>query len=232
VPLEQLLVLTLLAGVVGLDVVSFPQAMVSRPIVAATLGGAFLGDAVAGLVTGAALECLALESLPVGASRYPEWGTASVVAGAVATHGVAEGALPAPGAFAVAVLVGVAMAWLAGWTVVKQRQRIAAYARPRLDRLAAGDRDTVVAIQLVGMSIDLARGTVLGAAGAIPAWWLAGVVASRWTLPEPLSRALVVTTVAAVAAAAVWKDFHAISGTRRLFLFSLALGTALVILGH
>jgi PTS system mannose-specific IIC component len=56
-------------------------------------------------------------------------------------------------------------------------------------------------------------------------------VEERWTLPEPLSRALVVTAVAAVAAAAVWKDFHAISGTRRLFLLSLALGTALVILG-
>jgi PTS system mannose-specific IIC component len=230
-PVEQLLALALLAGVVGLDVVSFPQAMVSRPIVAATLGGAFLGDAMAGLVTGAALECLALESLPVGASRYPEWGRASVVAGAVATRGVADGALPSPGAFAVAVVVGIATAWLAGWTVVKQRQRIAAYARPRIGRLAEGDRDTVVSIQLVGMTIDLVRGTLLGLLVAAPAWWLAGLVEGRWTLPEPLSRALVVTAVAAVAAAAVWKDFHAISGTRRLFLLSLALGTALVILG-
>jgi len=41
----------------------------------------------------------------------------------------------------------------------------------------------------------------------------------------------VVTAVAAVAAAAVWKDFHAISGTRRLFLLSLAAGTAVVFLG-
>lgn len=230
-PVEQLLVLALLAGVVGLDVVSFPQAMVSRPIVAATLGGAFLGDAVAGLVTGAALECLALESLPVGASRYPEWGSASVVAGAVATRGTAEGALPTPAAFAVAVLVGIAAAWFAGWAVVKQRQRIAAFARPRLPRLAAGDRDTVVAIQLVGMAIDLARGTGVGLLFSLPAWALAGWVEPRWTLPEPVARAAVVTAVAAVAAAAVWKDFHAISGTRRLFLLSLAAGTAVVFLG-
>src|SRR5690348_10088042 len=83
--LMQLAPIALLAGVLGLDVVSFPQAMISRPIVAATLGGAFLGAPVAGLVCGAALECLALESLPVGASRYPEWGSASVVAGAVAS---------------------------------------------------------------------------------------------------------------------------------------------------
>ncbi|MFO0072545.1 MAG: PTS sugar transporter subunit IIC, partial [Gemmatimonas sp.] len=57
--------LALLAAVVGLDVVSFPQAMISRPIVGATLGGACLGAPEAGLVCGTALECLALESLPV-----------------------------------------------------------------------------------------------------------------------------------------------------------------------
>jgi PTS system mannose-specific IIC component len=46
-----------------------------------------------------------------------------------------------------------------------------------------------------------------------------------------LARAIVVTSVAAVAAASVWKDFHAISGTRRLFLLSLAVGTLMVVLG-
>ena len=66
----DVLPLSMLAGVIGLDVVSFPQAMVSRPIVAATLGGAFVGAPVAGLVCGAALECLALEALPVGASPF------------------------------------------------------------------------------------------------------------------------------------------------------------------
>ena len=75
--------IALLAGVLGLDVVSFPQAMISRPIVGATLGGLLFGAPFAGMVCGAALECLALEALPVGASRYPEWGSASVVAGAV-----------------------------------------------------------------------------------------------------------------------------------------------------
>jgi PTS system mannose-specific IIC component len=48
-------------------------------------------------------------------------------------------------------------------------------------------------------------------------------------MPEGLSRAIVVTIVAAVAAAAVWKDFHAISGTRRLFVISLAVGTLVVV---
>jgi PTS system mannose-specific IIC component len=37
--------------------------------------------------------------------------------------------------------------------------------------------------------------------------------------------------MAAVAASAVWKDFHAISGTRRLFVASLSVGTLLVVAG-
>ena len=40
----------------GLDAVSWPQVMISRPIVAATFGGALLGDAASGFLVGAALE--------------------------------------------------------------------------------------------------------------------------------------------------------------------------------
>jgi len=221
--------LALLAAVVGLDVVSFPQAMISRPIVGATLGGAFLGAPEAGLVCGTALECLALESLPVGASRYPEWGTASVVAGAVASVGATRSSFPDVGAFAVAVLVGIVAGWVGGWSMVKQRQRIAAFARPRLDQLASGSRKTVVGLQVFGMTVDLARGALLGALMFLAARPLAVLVNARWTVGEDVSRAIVVTAVAAVAAAAVWKDFHAISGTRRLFVASLAVGTLLVV---
>ena len=230
-PLADVVPVALLAGVAGLDVVSFPQAMLSRPIVAATLGGAMVGAPEAGVACGAALECLALEALPVGASRYPEWGSASVVAGAIAAIGASDAALPRVGAFTVAVLVGITAAWIGGWTMVKHRQFIAWFARARLHRLAAGDRDAVVGLQFVGMSMDLARATLLGAVLYLGAWPLARQVDARWTIGTDLSRAVVVTAVAAVAAASVWKDFHAISGTRRLFLLSLAAGTALVFLG-
>ena len=57
--------------------------MISRPLVAATLAGAFIGDSPSGLLVGAALELIALETLPFGASRYPEWGSAAVVGGAI-----------------------------------------------------------------------------------------------------------------------------------------------------
>ena len=79
----SLLPLAFLGGVVGLDVVSFPQAMISRPIVAATLGGAFVGNGTAGVLIGVVLELIALDTLPFGASRYPEWGSAGVAGGAL-----------------------------------------------------------------------------------------------------------------------------------------------------
>src|ERR671933_420064 len=78
-----LIPLGLLGALLGLDTVSFPQAMFSRPLVAATLGGALLGAPLEGLLVGATLELIALETLPFGASRYPEWGSAAVVGGAL-----------------------------------------------------------------------------------------------------------------------------------------------------
>ena len=41
--MRELLPLSLLGAIVGLDVVCFPQVMYSRPLVAATLAGAFVG---------------------------------------------------------------------------------------------------------------------------------------------------------------------------------------------
>lgn len=229
--LADLLPLALLAGIIGLDVVSFPQMMISRPIAGATIAGAFFGAPVAGLVCGAALECLALESLPVGASRYPEWGSASVVAGAIAALGADDLALPRPGAFAIAVAIGIATAWLGGWTMVRHRKLIAKFARPRLDQLAAGSRKTVVGLQVFGLTADLLRGALLGLVTYVPARLFALWCDANWMVQPDVTRAVVVTCVAAVAATAVWKDFHAISGTRRLFLLSLAVGTALVVMG-
>ncbi len=237
--LTELLPIALLAGVFGLDVVSFPQVMISRPIVAATVAGAFFGSPMAGLVCGVALECLALESLPVGASRYPEWGSASVVAGAIAARGAptavsvageTAGGLPHAAALIVGVCVGILAAWLAGWTMVKHRQLIASFARPRLPQLANGSRSTVIGLQVFGMTVDLVRGALLGVVVYVPARWLESFVSAHWNIGDDISRAVVVTCVAAVAATAVWKDFHSISLTRRLFLGSLAIGSAIVVL--
>jgi mannose/fructose/N-acetylgalactosamine-specific phosphotransferase system component IIC len=226
----DLIPLAVLAGVVGLDVVGFPQVMISRPIVAATLGGTLVGAPMAGLICGAALECLALEALPVGASRYPEWGSASVVAGAVGAYGASAAALPDAGVFTLAIVLGIMTAWVGGWTMVQQRRLIAHVAHRRLDQLAGGNRRTVVGLQVFGLSVDLARGALIGIVAFVPGRLAAQWAMTSWNLPDNLTRAIVVACVAAVAAAAVWKDFHATTGTRRLFLASLAAGTLWVVL--
>ena len=91
--LVNTLPIAVLGALVGLDMVSFPQAMLSRPLVSATLAGAFVGRPGGGLLTGAVLELIALETLPFGASRYAEWGTAGAVGGAIVASEPATSAL-------------------------------------------------------------------------------------------------------------------------------------------
>src|SRR4051812_35463518 len=134
----DLLPIALLGGLLGLDVVSFPQAMISRPLVAATLAGALIGHSPSGLLVGAALELVALDTLPFGASRYPEWGSAAVVGGAIfATHPTH----PA-GAMTVAVVAALATTWLGGGAVGKRFQWNAGVPGDRRGGPAAGGRGT------------------------------------------------------------------------------------------
>src|SRR5688572_22349263 len=154
-----LLPVTLLGSVLGLDTVSFPQAMLSRPLVAATLGGSLIGSPMSGLLAGAALELIAVETLPFGASRYPEWGSASVVGGALfASHPEHP-----PGAMTMAIVAALATAWFGGWTMVKLRQRNAVWAHQSQRALDAGARGAVISLQLKGMTGDVVRGALLTA---------------------------------------------------------------------
>src|SRR5438034_224756 len=108
--LLDVLPVVLLGALLGLDVVTFPQAMISRPIVAATVAGAFIGNPLAGLTMGATLELLALGMLPFGASKYPEWGSASVVGGVL----FASEAMNPPGALRAMLLAAMFTAFAAG----------------------------------------------------------------------------------------------------------------------
>ncbi|OYV73065.1 MAG: hypothetical protein B7Z72_03345 [Gemmatimonadetes bacterium 21-71-4] len=225
--LAELVPIALLGGVAGLDTVSFPQAMISRPLVAATLGGMLAGAPMHGLLAGAVLELIALETLPVGASRYPEWGSASVVAGAIYAT-VAEGR-EVVGSLVVAVLGGLFMAWIGGWTMVKLRQRNAVWATRRRADLDAGSRGAVVGLQLSGLTADLARGVALSALAYAALVPVETLVLQRWTVPDQYSRALLVATAASVAVGAGWKLFHSTSGARWLFLGGLGIG--LLVLG-
>ncbi|HSJ63077.1 MAG TPA: PTS sugar transporter subunit IIC [Gemmatimonadaceae bacterium] len=171
----ELLPLAILGGVLALDVVSFPQAMLSRPLVAATIAGAFAGSAIHGLLLGAIVELFALEMLAVGASRYPEWGSASVVGGALlASAAPADPMAPTLAAALVATLI---ISWIGGWSMYGLRRLNGVLARRAIPALERGEGGAVARLQLVGLTSDLLRGSLLTAAGLVVLAPLAGRVA-------------------------------------------------------
>jgi PTS system mannose-specific IIC component len=220
----NLLPIILLGALLGLDVVSFPQAQISRPLVAATVAGALLGNSVNGMLVGATLELIALETLPVGASRYPEWGSASVIGGALFARFGDHG----PGAMPMAVLAALATAWVGGWTMVMLRRLnglVARRARPAFDR---GSFPAISAVQLFGLTADFVRGALLTLIALLVFGPVVQASVALWGVDERISRAVVVTLAAAVAAAAVWKLFHGTEYARLLFLGGLVGGLSML----
>ena len=221
--LGQLAPLAVLGALLGLDVVAFPQAMLSRPIVAATLTGGFLGVPERGLLVGVALEFFALESMPFGATRYPEWGSASVV-GAALFAPVAEGTA---GAMLLAVLVALGTAGLGGSSVHLLRRVNAALARRQQVRIARGSGSAVVALQLAGLTADLVRGGLLTVAVLLVARPATTALLGALTVSATLSRAMVVGTASAVGLAALWKLGRTTPGAPWYLAVGLVAGFAL-----
>jgi mannose/fructose/N-acetylgalactosamine-specific phosphotransferase system component IIC len=223
---RELLPLSLLGGILGLDVVCFPQMMISRPLVGAAVAGAFVGDTITGLMVGVTLELIALATLPFGASRYPEWGSAAVVGGAIAA---ALRTQPA-GSITVGVLAALATAWVGGWTLVKLRQWNAWLASRRRPALEAGARGTVVGLQLGGLTSDLLRAMALTALAYALLFPVSHAAVNLWTFSQPLSRAVTVGAASAVAAAAAWTIFHSARGARWYFAGGLVIGLLILAL--
>ena len=225
--LIDLLPIALLGAVLGMDVVTFPQAMFSRPIVAATLAGAFLGNAPAGLVMGAVLELLALEMLPFGASRYPEWGSASVVGGSLYA---AQPGDPA-GALAASLLAALVTAMLSGRSMVWLRRFNASLATRERAQLDKGSSDAVTGLQLFGLTSDLIRGFLVTLVAMVAFTPLMKAIVGSWATDATLSRGAVVAIVAAVSAGAIWKIFHGVGRARYLFVAGLAIGAVILVAG-
>jgi len=206
VTLLEALPIALLGALLGLDVVSFPQAMVSRPIVAATLAGAFIGNPPAGLLIGVVLEMIALDTLPFGASRYPEWGSAGVVGGALfaAQPPTMPGALPA------SLLAALLTASISGWSMVELRRLIASRLERTRDRMEEGSRDALLSLHISGMSMDLLRGGLVTITAMMIFAPLVRAIVAVWGSDSAPSRAVVVVIAAMVAGGALWKVFHSV----------------------
>jgi len=245
----------LCGGFLALDATSWPQSMVSRPLVSATVGGALLGDPSAGLLVGAVLELITLRHMPFGASRSPDTGPAGLVAGGacatagpagstVATGGSAGAALPAGVAteglglagtggdalsLFVAVAAGWALAWLGTLATTRLRRLNDRLFRPELRSELAARPARIERRHRVAIGLDFLRGAVLASVFLVPA----SLAVRSGPLLEPalpgavasLWLALAAGTGAGAAAA------EAGGGRGRLLAGGLAAGALLVLVG-
>jgi PTS system mannose-specific IIC component len=181
-----LVLITVWGVVVAMDLASMPQGLLSRPLVAATVAGALVGAVDIGLLVGAVLELYALDVMPVGASRYPDLGAASVSATVAATQA------PPGLELGIAGLIGLPLAVAGGWGLHVIRRRSAVAIAHRRARVAAGDARAIWELQRGGLLRDAARGLVITLVG------LAAMVAMR-TVPFGDSKRAWVLSAAVVA---------------------------------
>ncbi len=172
--LAVLLGLAAWATVAGVDLVSVPQGLLSRPLVVGAVAGWLLGHPWAGLQVGVALELYALDVMPVGAARYPDYGPATV--GAT----VAAAGLPGPWAVGPALALALALAWLGGLSLEYLRQANARAVHRRAAALATGEPGVIRSLQLRGLARDVVRSAGLGAVAVA-----AGVALARqWPMAQ------------------------------------------------
>ena len=136
---------------VGIDLVSFPQALLSRPLIAGAGAGLILGEFAIGIQVGLVLELFALDVLPVGAARYPDYGPAVVGAVVLAAGAATERVL------GLAALFGLGLAVLGGLTLQILRQVNGRLIRRSAAGLATGDAATIAGVQYRGLVGDLLR---------------------------------------------------------------------------
>jgi mannose/fructose/N-acetylgalactosamine-specific phosphotransferase system component IIC len=146
-------------AIVSLDLVSVGQFMLARPLVAGTVAGVILGDPLAGGTVGAILELFALDVLPIGGVRYPDYGVGAVAAAATAAG--------APGALGtgIAVCTGLVVAYVGEWVMLVVRQANTADVRRHREALDAGHPPTIAAVHVRGLGRDLVRSVVLTVGG-------------------------------------------------------------------
>ena len=222
----DILGVTAVGVVVGVDLVTVPQAMVSRPLVAAFVGGWLVGSPAYGLLIGAVLELFALETLPVGAARYPDWGPPAVAAGALFPPGPG-GVFTAPfwpWLLSLVLVTGV-VAWLGGWAMDGVHRANGAAIRRRAAELEAGDPRALVRLQAWGFVRDAARAAVLTLVALVPGGFVAKVVALQWHAPGILAETTVLAVAAGVAAASAWR-LHARGRPARWLFGGAAAGLA------
>jgi PTS system mannose-specific IIC component len=204
--------------VVGVDLVSFPQALLSRPLIAGAGTGLLLGDAGLGLQVGLIMELFALDVLPVGAARYPDYGPGVVGAVVLASGGEPERVL------GLVTLFALGFALLGGWSLQLLRQANGRMIQRYAAGLAAGDAATVASIQARGLVGDAFRSLLLTAAA------IAVAAGLRGRLPDGEHFVLVSAVAIGCAVAAALGGALRNAGRRaRLRWFAVGVGVGLLL---
>ena len=188
--LTTLAALLVWGTLVGVDLVSAPQMMIARPLVAGTVAGLLLGDVETGLRVGVVFELFQFDVLPVGAVRYPEYGPATIAA-VVLAHGMGG-----TSALGIAAGVGLVLAVAGGVSLHWLRTVNTRVVRKAATALQAGDPRVLARVHAGGLLRDAMRSVAVTALGLAVA--TLGIRFGAAALPAPLLGA---TTVAVGGAA-------------------------------
>jgi mannose/fructose/N-acetylgalactosamine-specific phosphotransferase system component IIC len=216
---QVVLPLLLWGTLVGLDLVSVPQAMISRPVVAGTVAGALAGDVEAGLRIGVLFELFALDVLPAGAVRYPDYGPATVSAVALAVGTPWELSL------GLSTGLGLVLAVLGGWSLQVVRRWNARAIQQRAAALAAGESRAIRWLQYGGILRDALRGFTLTLAGLV----LASTIAESVRLDRQSAVAFTLVAIGSGLAAAVSGAFRGSGRGARLKWLVAGLGVGIIL---
>lgn len=219
--LEVQLWLLAWGALVGLDLVSVPQMMIARPLVAGTVAGVILGDLPMGLQLGVVFELFQFDVLPVGATRYPEYGPATVAA--VSAAHAAPGLL----GLGLGTVVGLLTGMLGGLSLHLLRRRNARAVHRAADALEAGDAHVLLRTHLGGIARDAARAAAVTAVG-LGAAWLARDALSQ-TLGHRGVTLLAIAAVGGALAAGAGGLFRLIGRGTGLRWFAAGLGGGVLV---
>ena len=205
----------------GVDLVSLPQMMIARPIVAGTVAGAILGDIPTGIQLGVMFELLQYDILPVGAVRYPEYGPATVAA--VATAHSAPGVL----GLGLGALVGIVTGLVGGLSINALRRWNSRVIHAAGATLESGDPRALVRLHVGALLRDALRAAVVTAFGLFLAWLARPLLAGPLSARDAII--LATATVAAALAAGAAGTLRLVGKGPNLRWFAAGLGGGLLV---
>ena len=206
---------------VGVDLVSVPQMMIARPLVAGTVAGAILGDVATGLRIGVVFELLQYDILPVGAVRYPEYGPATV--GAVATAHAAAGAL----GLGLGAVVGLVTGLVGGIAMHLLRRINSRIVNDASAALESGDPRALLRLHVGGLLRDVVRAALVTGLGLALAWTVPPLL--RGVLTPRGATLLAVAAVASALAAGAAGTLRLVGRGPNLAWFAAGLGGGVVV---